>query len=172
MISNADQLIVINHKKLEIAHKNIGLALVFLISIVVVVIITSMFFIRRSIIKPIARLYEGAAIIGSGNLNYKVGIKTKDEIGELSDAFNRMTDNLNVVTVSRDELTKEINERKQTEMALQESEEIFSQFLYHSPIYVFFKDNNPFNFSCEGWFATTYVDFIMLAPILYIFFTI
>ncbi len=43
MTSNAKQLIIINHKKLEIAQKNIGLALVFLISIAVVVIITSIF---------------------------------------------------------------------------------------------------------------------------------
>ena len=119
MTSNAEQLIVINHKKLESAQKNISLALIFLISIAVMVIITSMFFIRRSIIKPIARLYEGSAIIGSGNLNYKVGIKAKDEIGKLSEAFNRMTDNLNVVTVSRDELSEEIKHRKQIEVELE-----------------------------------------------------
>ncbi|MCK9419059.1 MAG: transporter substrate-binding domain-containing protein [Nitrospirae bacterium] len=35
----------------------------------------------------------------------------------------------------------DITGRKQTEAALHESEEIFSQFLQHSPIYVFFKDD-------------------------------
>jgi len=36
----------------------------------------------------------------------------------------------------------DITERKQAEEALQESEDIFNQFMNHSPIYVFFKDEN------------------------------
>lgn len=39
-------------------------------------------------------------------------------------------------------MTTEITERKQFEAALQESETIFSSFLEHSPVYVFFKDKN------------------------------
>ncbi len=35
---------------------------------------------------------------------------------------------------------RDITERKRVEEALRESEEIFSQFMQHSPIYVFFKD--------------------------------
>jgi len=37
---------------------------------------------------------------------------------------------------------KDITTRKRTEEALQESEEIFKQFMENSPIYVFFKDEN------------------------------
>lgn len=36
----------------------------------------------------------------------------------------------------------DITERKLIEEALRKSEEIFNQFLIHSPIYIFFKDNN------------------------------
>jgi two-component system cell cycle sensor histidine kinase/response regulator CckA len=39
-------------------------------------------------------------------------------------------------------LREEIDERKRAEEALQENEAIFSAFLEHSPIYVFFKDKN------------------------------
>jgi ABC-type amino acid transport substrate-binding protein len=39
-------------------------------------------------------------------------------------------------------LREEINERKRAEEALRENEAIFSAFLEHSPIYVFFKDKN------------------------------
>jgi serine phosphatase RsbU (regulator of sigma subunit) len=45
-------------------------------------------------IKPIKVLAKGANIIGEGRLDYKIHIKARDEIGLLSDEFNRMTDRL------------------------------------------------------------------------------
>ena len=42
------------------------------------------FSIARSLSDPIARLSEGAAIVGSGHLDYQVGTDHKDEIGQLS----------------------------------------------------------------------------------------
>jgi sigma-B regulation protein RsbU (phosphoserine phosphatase) len=42
-------------------------------------------------IRPIKVLAEGANIIGSGKLEHKIHIKAADEIGLLSDEFNRMT---------------------------------------------------------------------------------
>ena len=45
-------------------------------------------------IRPIKVLAEGANIIGSGRLDYKIHIKAQDEIGLLSDEFNRMTERL------------------------------------------------------------------------------
>lgn len=67
-----------------------------------------------SISKPIHLLHKGTEIIGSGNLDYKVGTDTKDEIGQLSRAFDRMTENLKKVTASRDELN---NAREAAEVA-------------------------------------------------------
>ncbi len=45
-------------------------------------------------IKPIKVLAKGANIIGEGRLDYKIHIKARDEIGLLSDEFNRMTERL------------------------------------------------------------------------------
>jgi serine phosphatase RsbU (regulator of sigma subunit) len=45
-------------------------------------------------IRPIKVLAEGANIIGSGKLEHKIHIKGSDEIGLLSDEFNRMTGRL------------------------------------------------------------------------------
>ncbi|MDP2044183.1 MAG: HD-GYP domain-containing protein, partial [Candidatus Omnitrophota bacterium] len=39
-------------------------------------------------------LILGAKEVGRGNLNFKVKIQSKDEIGELADTFNKMTDGI------------------------------------------------------------------------------
>jgi sigma-B regulation protein RsbU (phosphoserine phosphatase) len=45
-------------------------------------------------IKPIKILADGANIIGGGNLEHKIKVKSSDEIGMLAHEFNRMTDRL------------------------------------------------------------------------------
>jgi len=60
----------------------------------------------QSIAIPIRALQEGAEIIGSGNLDHKVGTDEKDELGQLSRTFDDMVSNLKSVTTSRDELTR------------------------------------------------------------------
>ena len=73
------------------------------------------FFISRSITRPLHALHRGTEIIGQGDLNYRVGTKVRDEIGQLSRAFDRMTDNLRKSTTSIEDLNKEIAERKRAE---------------------------------------------------------
>jgi signal transduction histidine kinase len=73
------------------------------------------FSIAKSISVPIKALTEGAEIIGSGNLDYKIGSDRKDEIGQLSRSFDKMTGDLKKITSSRDELNREIAERKRAE---------------------------------------------------------
>jgi adenylate cyclase len=43
---------------------------------------------------PIHRLIEGARAVGSGNLRYQVQVTTSDELGELTQSFNIMAENL------------------------------------------------------------------------------
>jgi len=69
-------------------------------------------FISKSISNPVSKLAIAAAEIGKGNLDYKVGIGTKDEVGQLSRAFDKMTENLKATTTSIDSLNREITERK------------------------------------------------------------
>jgi signal transduction histidine kinase len=71
--------------------------------------------IARSISGPIKALSKGAEIVGSGNLDYKVATDLKDEIGQLSRTFDKMTRDLKMITASRDDLNEEIAERKRAE---------------------------------------------------------
>jgi signal transduction histidine kinase len=49
----------------------------------------------RLITSPIQALKSGAEAIGRGNLNYQLDVKTKDELGDLANSFNKMSLALN-----------------------------------------------------------------------------
>jgi signal transduction histidine kinase len=91
----------------------------------------------RSLTGPLRNLVQGAEEIGRGNLDVQVGTRSKDEIGQLSRAFDQMATNLKRTTVSRDELSREVTERRRAEARLEEqaaalarSNEDLQQFAY------------------------------------------
>lgn len=74
----------------------------------------------RRITMPINELTKGTMIVGKGDLGHKIDIRTKDEMGQLASSFNQMAGNLKKITASRDELNKEITERKLAEKSLKQ----------------------------------------------------
>jgi len=52
------------------------------------------FLLGLSLTKPLVKLHQGTEEIIKGNLDYKVGTEARDEIGQLSRAFDRMTTDL------------------------------------------------------------------------------
>ncbi|MFQ5737000.1 MAG: ATP-binding protein [Thermodesulfobacteriota bacterium] len=85
--------------------------------VAILVIITSLYM-ASSILDPLRRLQKGIRTISGGDFDYKVGTDTNDEVGRLSRAFDDMTSKLKVITASRDELNREIAERKRVESEL------------------------------------------------------
>lgn len=92
-------------------------------SLIMVIGLVTAYLTTRSVTRPLQALREGAEMISRGNLNYRVGTTSNDEIGELSRAFDKMALSLDISMTSTDILNKEIAERKQAEEALRESEE-------------------------------------------------
>ncbi len=86
-------------------------------------VIINTFFVSRAISDPINKLHRGSEIIGSGDLDHKVGTVAQDEIGKLSRTFDLMIEKLKITTASRDELNKEIVKRKHLEKTILEIEE-------------------------------------------------
>lgn len=63
------------------------------ITIVVILMITNgtlTYLVAGSIVKPLGKLKDSANRIKEGNLDFEINIKSKDEIGELSHAFEEM----------------------------------------------------------------------------------
>jgi len=129
-----------------------------LISIAVLLAI----FLSKLLTDPIKNLVSGTNEISKGNLDYRINVHSRDEIGELSQSFNLMADNLRGELTERKqaeqelkkhrdhlkelvkertaklrrtnrEMEQEIDERKRTEEALRDSEEKHRTILEASP---------------------------------------
>ncbi len=108
----------------------VGVGLVLVVSLTAVGI-------AQSISRPIERLRKGTELVASGNLAYRVGSRSNDEIGALSRAFDRMTETLNETTASRDDLVREAAERKKVEQALRASEVKYRSFVDNSLVGIY-----------------------------------
>jgi signal transduction histidine kinase/HAMP domain-containing protein len=73
------------------------------------------YFLSRNITASIKTLKNGTEIIARGDLGYRIGLSSRDEIGELAGAFDRMSEQLQETTASRDDLAREVLERKRAE---------------------------------------------------------
>ncbi|MET0102547.1 MAG: ATP-binding protein [Sedimenticola sp.] len=69
----------------------------------------------RSITSPLERLGRGAKSIGSGALDHRINLHQKDEFGNLAETFDNMAKRLQETLASRDDLNREIDERKRAE---------------------------------------------------------
>ncbi len=113
-------ILVVKHDVEEVLAPAFALRdnIIFASIILIVGGILTAFFISRTIATPLKKLTNETEIIGKGNLEHKIDIDRNDEIGDLSTAFNKMIESLKAVTASRDELEREVTERKKAEKAL------------------------------------------------------
>jgi len=72
-------------------QRNVGLAVG---GAVLLLVVASALLVARSISRPIVRLTEGVRRVAGGDLTQRVPVGRADEIGELGQAFNRMTGDL------------------------------------------------------------------------------
>ncbi len=122
MVDSAFQLQRVMLKRAKtIQHMNLFTVLGSFIFIGAMMVLYSRLIIRK-VVEPIEVLHEGTRIIAKGDLDFKVEIESENELGELGRSFNDMTTNLKQVTASRDELDREVQERKRVEAALRKSE--------------------------------------------------
>jgi nitrogen fixation/metabolism regulation signal transduction histidine kinase len=100
------------------------------------------FFIAKNIVKPIEQLSVSASAIGKGNLDAKVPVDSRDEVGQLADALRSMAANLKQSTTSISYLEKEISDRIKAEEDLQRSESQLHAILDNIPDIAWLKDRH------------------------------
>jgi len=127
--------------------KNIMLIVFLTLTIVAILIGLS---VSRTISKPVQKLRNAALGVGKGELDTKIEVESKDEVGELANSFNKMTGHLKETV---DNLNREIDERRRTEKALRESENKYRTLLKNIPQKIFYKDSNSVYVLCNESYA-------------------
>jgi PAS domain S-box-containing protein len=113
---------------------------------------------KKGIGGSIRALELGTERIAAGDLDYRLDMRTGDELGDLARSFDTMTERLLTVTVSKDRLQQEVRQRELTENALRESEQRWATTLSSIGDAVIATDSagivtfmNPVAESLTGW---------------------
>jgi HAMP domain-containing protein len=86
------------------------LQMLYVMVILFICIILLALFLADIFIKPIEKLREATEHLGAGDLDYKVEIRSEDEMEQLADSLNNMAASLKSKTTSIDNLNHEITE--------------------------------------------------------------
>ena len=78
----------------EIFVSSVNRSLLWAVVIAGAVAVLAAFLLSRRILGPVEALTEAARQMGEGDLSRRVDVRSRDEIGELAQAFNGMADNL------------------------------------------------------------------------------
>ena len=77
--------------------------------------------VTKGIVDATRQLSEGAAQFSRGNLDHRIDLQSRDELGDVSRAFDQMAESLRQTTVLRDEVIAEAQARELVEEELRRS---------------------------------------------------
>ncbi|MEH6631556.1 MAG: ATP-binding protein [Halopseudomonas aestusnigri] len=100
------QLVIINDLKQTLAPATglQNLMTIWTVGGILALIILLFLFSRRYLVQRISSLVKGTDELRGGNLAYRIDDSYQDELGTLANAFNKMSDQLERTTVSRNEV--------------------------------------------------------------------
>ena len=106
--------------------------------------------VRRRVVMPVLDIEKTARAIADGDLDQRVDVNARGELGMLAQSFNRMTEHLQQ-TLQR--LHQEISFHRQTQRDLQRAQDILRSVIDTVPIAVFWKDRECRYLGCNAVFA-------------------
>lgn len=89
----------------------VGFFIVFVMGLISLVI-------GKKLSLPIVRMEDFAKKVGIGDFDVQLHVRSNDELGHLGRSLNSMNRNLKETTISRDKLSREVEERKKAEEKL------------------------------------------------------
>jgi len=116
-LNEADEIIAVNTK--DIIYS--GLFLIITISLV------SGLFIFILVNRPLKRLGKGIKEVGKGNLEYKINLKSKDELGIIAHQFDSMSEKLSLASKEIMDWSETLNEKVKDKTA--ELKKIYDQMI-------------------------------------------
>ena len=120
MVYDTQQLAGMISSSVMSLKTHVGILALTFVTVIGAQLIVMIYFISKSVVKPMALLERGTELIASGDLDHKVDIKGSDEMAQLAQAFNSMTDRLRR---SFRKLEVEVRERERAERTLAEEME-------------------------------------------------
>ncbi len=78
--------------------------------LVLFIIVVNSIYIFNSVVKPLFRLHKGVGVVAGGNLSHTVGLEIQNEVGDLSQAFDQMTENLKEHTFQLERSNRELED--------------------------------------------------------------
>lgn len=120
IVSGAYRLAEINKKNSKKILEKVNSYVVVSLGALIVLIFFILLLLKIKVVDPLVGLEQGIEIIGSGNLEHKVSVDKKDEITQIINSFNKMTEKLKERTA----------EEKRVSEKLKESNQALQQFAY------------------------------------------
>lgn len=127
-------------RKTEEAINSLRKRLILMMSALLLITVVLLNRVTAFMMKPLDNLHQGVARLSKGDLSYKIRLQSKDEIGDLAKAFNKMTNDLNDYIVDLKETTA-AKERIQSELNV--GKEIQRRMLPH--VFPPFPDRKEFD---------------------------
>jgi PAS domain S-box-containing protein len=118
VLADALSLEKLIQKDVAAAQRRLSLLILFMTVVMSIPLTTVLIRLRKGVGDSLSTLRARTEMIAGGDLHQRIAIKTHDEIGELSRAFEWMTERLKNITVSRDDLNREVEERRRAEDTL------------------------------------------------------
>lgn len=115
MVTDAFRLEEAGRARVETAQRRGRLLLMILTLPVLTLMVSIIFLASNRVVAGITKLREGTEIIGAGNLDYRMAAGSKDEIGDLAHAFNKMAHRLKQSYLEKSMMEAQLRQQQKLE---------------------------------------------------------
>ncbi|OES46304.1 methyl-accepting chemotaxis protein [Domibacillus iocasae] len=123
---------VYNKANLLDLSESVGQSLLWTGIILLILISAAMLFVVSSIVKPLRQLERSAFQVAEGDLSVQVPVTTKDEVGQVAAAFNKMTENMRTILQKVNHSVQEVKVSAESLSAVSEETNASSEQMTHA----------------------------------------